>query len=622
MLGSRAAIDRIGLVAILVGFALPLLSRLIEPEMRSDEAIYSYAAERIVDTGNWLTPRYIPTDNVFLEKPPLKLWLVAAGIKLGLLPRDESGLRFFDGLFGAIGFFYVYLYARRLAGVGGGVVAALVLFTLEPLAFDHGLRSANMESAVFLCYCGGVYHFGRWVETAGREARGHAWAVTAWFVLGFMTKFVAAFFLPVVAAVALGFRPAGLRLAIDRSKEWLAPAAAALVVCAPWFIYQSWLHGALFWNTIFSVHVYQRFTTFVDATHLNPWHYYVSTTWREILHAGSAIAILAGLARLVYVAWRGTEWLARLAVVWAVVPVVLISLGSSKLPHYAYPFWPPLGIGAGMAFVWALGHLDRRVGSRVERALVARLPARIAGWSQQSAGPRRVLLGIALALAALAAVTLAYGPLRFDVGDVTIFRNSSVLRPLFFSVVLAWIGGYSRSLVRLVGVTAVALLLPLSAYAHKLERLSRIDHPIREMRDCMVDVKASGVPVGAGVLAASGWVFHHGYYFYLWRIGPYVQTETFSAEQTLARLTRPGEQTPVLIARADYDTLMAGLPPEGSPADDQTARDLRSVLKNHSIRFDDNIAAIFPGPFRPCATRLIAKAGRPIWPDPAPRRAR
>lgn len=144
--------------------------------MRNDEALYSYAVERILETGDWLTPRLIPDDGPFYEKPPLKLWIVAGAMKLGLVPQNETGLRYFDALFGGVAFLYVYTLGWRLAGVACGLLSVLLLFTLDPLLFAHGLRSNNMEAAVLLGYCGGAYHFLRWVEEQSRP-RLHALAV-------------------------------------------------------------------------------------------------------------------------------------------------------------------------------------------------------------------------------------------------------------------------------------------------------------------------------------------------------------------------------------------------------------------------------------------------------------
>ncbi len=152
----------ITVLLVLLLFCFPLFLGLSRWDVGNDEAIYSYAVDRILETGEWLTPRSIPTDEPFLEKPPLKFWMVAAPIRVGLLPHDEFGLRFIDALCGAAAFVYVFLLGRWLAGPVCGAAAVLVLFTIDPLLFEHGLRSNNMEAPLFLSYCGGLFHFARW----------------------------------------------------------------------------------------------------------------------------------------------------------------------------------------------------------------------------------------------------------------------------------------------------------------------------------------------------------------------------------------------------------------------------------------------------------------------------
>src|SRR5690349_6322773 len=102
MAGFRTAGRWLGFLLVLSCFSAPLLYSLREPDMRNDEAIYSYAVERMVDTGDWVTPRSIPTHWTFFEKPPLKFWMVSAVSRSGILQRIEAGLRFLDGLFGGI----------------------------------------------------------------------------------------------------------------------------------------------------------------------------------------------------------------------------------------------------------------------------------------------------------------------------------------------------------------------------------------------------------------------------------------------------------------------------------------------------------------------------------------
>ncbi|HUL75393.1 MAG TPA: hypothetical protein VLT86_19930 [Vicinamibacterales bacterium] len=618
MTGLKGAAFWAGAVLVAALFALPLLVGLNEPEMRSDEAIYSYAVERILDTGHWLTPRSIPTDAPFLEKPPLKFWIVAAGIKSGLLPNNDAGLRWFDGLFGAIGFLYVFLIGNRLAGPTCGVIAVLVLFTLDPLLFEHGLRSNNMEASVFLCYCGGMYHFIEWVESApGRARRLHPWAVAAYFVLGFMTKDVAALFLPMVGVTALTWRRGGGARLLGAWRDWLLPVAAAVAVIAPWFIYESRLFGEGFWHIILGTHVYQRFTSWLDPAHLHPWHYYFSATWAEIGYAGTRIIVAAGIVRLAVAAIRGESWTARVVLLWGALPLVLISIGTSKLLHYAYPFWPPIGLAAGLLFAWALHEVGDAVSTSLGERLGRLIPRRLAMAATGGRRARIALLAVAALLAVIALWTAFVAPVHLEIGNVVLFRNSTFLRPAFAAVVLFWLAGQSRTLLRLALAFALVFLLPVTAYMDKIHRIGRVDHPIRAARDCIDALEARDPAAARGVMNASGDVLHHSYYYYLWRTGPWISADHFSLDDTLARLTTPGRQAPVLIARADYDALRATLPPQpgpgAPPANGDPVAELRRTLTVGAVTFDDNIAMLLPGPFQACAAPMLAADGKPIW---------
>lgn len=229
-------IDVLPVALIILVFGVPLFLGLGAADMRNDEAIYSYAVQRILETGDWLLPRTIPDDFPFLEKPPLKFWMVAAPIAAGALPLDEFGLRAWDALFGALSFVYVFLLGRSLGGVVCGGTAVLMLFSLPSLVFEHGLRSNNMEASLLLAYCGGLYHFSRWLSSPGEARPMHAAGVAAYFVLGFMTKFVAAFFLPMICASALLLMPGGWRRLCSAWRDWRWPAVAAVAIGAPWFV--------------------------------------------------------------------------------------------------------------------------------------------------------------------------------------------------------------------------------------------------------------------------------------------------------------------------------------------------------------------------------------------------
>ena len=117
------------LALVLLLFCLPLFVGLRSLDLETDEAIYSFAVDRMLEDGQWLQPKSSPSETLaFLEKPPLKFWMVAAPIKAGLLPDDEFGLRFWDAVAGTIAFGYVFAIGSLLAGPVCGFVAVLLLF--------------------------------------------------------------------------------------------------------------------------------------------------------------------------------------------------------------------------------------------------------------------------------------------------------------------------------------------------------------------------------------------------------------------------------------------------------------------------------------------------------------
>jgi len=293
-------VGKFWLVLILLLCCFPLFIGLGKNDLRGDEAGHSFSVVRILETGDWLVPKSSPNEDwAFVEKPPLKFWIVAAPIRLGLLPLDEFSLRFWDALFGGAAFLYVFAIGGLMAGPVCGAVAVLVCVTFSPLLFEHGLRTNNMEAALLLSYCGGVFHYLKWARTEDRRwRRVHAVGVALYFALGFMTKFVAVLFLPaVLVAGSLLFREYRRRLIRDW-KPWLAVSALALALISPWFIFATLKFGRAFWNEILFQQVVTRFSSYLDPNHLQPWWFYWVSLYKNFLYAGSLFLVVAGVLLL------------------------------------------------------------------------------------------------------------------------------------------------------------------------------------------------------------------------------------------------------------------------------------------------------------------------------------
>jgi 4-amino-4-deoxy-L-arabinose transferase-like glycosyltransferase len=548
------------LALVIAAFCLPLFFGLGRTDVENDEGIYSYAVDQILINGDWLNPRASPDEAaIFLEKPPLKFWIVALPIRLGLLPHNEVGLRFWDALFGAVSFLYVFAIGRRLGGMLCGLISVIVLFVYEPLLFDHGLRGNNMEAPLFLCYCGGIYHYLAWgtLEDTKRRRR-HIIGVAGYFFLGFMTKFVAALFLPVVLAATSLMLPDTRRRLFADFKFWVAAGAGVLALTAPWFIYQQLTSGSAVWSVMFGAHVFQRFTASLDASHLHPWNYYWVTLWKDFTHMGTSWLALGGVILLCVDAWRLKRLEHLTVLAWLFIPLGLMSAGTSKLYHYCYPFVPPVALAVGFGPAWlartGAEHIDRAMTAIHDRMTAART------WSRFV---RNALLVATFIAAGLAVATLLLGSVHWRIGGVTIVRNSHVARPLLVALVLATLSGRGVMAARIIFPTALLMLvLPINGYEDVLRRIKVEAHPLRSARDCLTGVRgaqlaAGGAAPGIYAIGERKW-FLHSYYYYLHHVGGWDRTDDVNNEFLNDALFVPGRQRPVLIGDAEYGRYKTG----------------------------------------------------------------
>jgi 4-amino-4-deoxy-L-arabinose transferase-like glycosyltransferase len=604
---------RVGGILVLAFFGLPLFIGLGEEDLRNDEAIYSYSVDRMLETGDWLTPRAIPFDGPFLEKPPLKVWIAAGLIRSGLVPSDERGLRFADALFGAIAFLYVYALGHLLAGPICGGVAVLVLFTFGQLVFVHGVRSNNMEAGLLLAYAGAMYHFARWdALTTSPRKTAHALAVGAYFAFGFMMKFVAVLFLPLICAGALMWRSRDSRPRLSELwRAWLAPAVLAVALCAPWFVAASLEHGRLVWNVMFGDHVFTRFTGALDPAHLAPWTAYLEWIWGDLVQARTAWLVVAGGLLLSARAWIGRPWLARLFLLWFVVPIALMSMGSSKLPHYAFPYLPPLALAAGYAVALVVGAITGPIGAFDFRRIGVTMPKGIR-IPRALAMVRGALVVVAVMAFVVALWTVLDGRLMWNFGAGLRLSNASVERPLVLGAFLLWLGAAPLSRLHTWVVVPLMVLLIVPAYEGVVDRFRRPNRPLSTLRACAVEVqRTSANAAGHSVYNAASRNTSHPFFYYLRSIGPMTFAEAPSEQEIRRRLVDREDESPMIVSRDGFTTMMVALRPRRSPElarvswDDEPIDSRQTAVSGVTDR-DGHLIVVLPGPYQACVLPVVA----------------
>jgi 4-amino-4-deoxy-L-arabinose transferase-like glycosyltransferase len=369
-----------------------------------------------------------------------------------------------------------------------------------------------------------------------------------YFVLGFMVKFVAALFLPAVLVTALVALPATRVRLVRDWRLWGGVAVVGLALIAPWFLYAYARYGQVLWTTIVGVHVYQRFTTALDAAHVQPWYYYFLTLYEWLSASGVAGLVIGGFVALAWQVLVRKRFDALVIILWAFMPMVLLSFGSSKLYHYAYPFLPAYALAAGyfVAIFFALAAAPVARGLGALRSFMRRRFPSLAGAGGR--WPVRVVFLTALiALAVFALTNLARG-------RTSKFRPAIVALP--FVLPLAF-GPRGRSYVL---PFVVISLLPLPAYRASLLALAEESHPYRSTAECLAGVdrrlgSRRGLYVAWPYLGTS-----HPVNYYFRRVKPWERELSVDPNKVAAYgLGSAAAVRPILIYGTEYRKLPADL---------------------------------------------------------------
>jgi 4-amino-4-deoxy-L-arabinose transferase-like glycosyltransferase len=308
------------------------------------------------------------------------------------------------------------------------------------------------------------------------------------------------------------------------------------------------------------------------------------TIW---LSLGGIVLVLARLVR----GRRLEEWL---LLAWLVLPLALISIGTSKIQHYAYPFLPALALAAGYGPGWLAEASREPVDTFMTIVYRRFLEGR--GWILRA---RYVFLGLAGAAALLALATLVIGQVNIRIGDLQLFRNSHVFRPVFAAFVFATLAGRGVEAARwMVPIAILLSTVPAQAYEDTWVHLRRDEHPMRSARDCLLNVREQELKAGRpapGIYAIreQKWMLHSHFYYFrglAWERGDELDERAVSDG-----LFEAGRQRPILMSDGDYQAFKP--------------RHAEALLAVPAVRLRD-VLLLMPGPYSACGPAPSPGASR------------
>lgn len=339
-----SALDRWWLIGFTLAAGLLLTINLGHLPLKDwDEGLVAQVAREIwqapAGSQTWLHPTL--WGEPYFNKPPLVHWLIAAFYAIGGVNEWTARLPGALLTMLSVPLFYGLsreLFYQRLPAV----FATLVYLTSLPVIRNG--RFAMLDGAV-LCFTLLLV----WCLVRARRDYRYLLAAGLAFGLLCLTKGVLVALL--LGGMTLLFLAWDTPRLLRQPDLWLGLLLGSVPAIA-WYGAQ-WMHyGAGFLGNNLVEQSLQRIWTDVEDNGASIWYYLF-----ELLKYGAPWILFLPLALRLTWNSRNLSW-ARLALVWAVVYFLAISLMATKLPWYILPLFPALAlmVGAQLTELWHHGN--------------------------------------------------------------------------------------------------------------------------------------------------------------------------------------------------------------------------------------------------------------------------
>ena len=296
-----------------------------------DEATYAQLAHEMVQTGDWITPHWngVPLH----DKPPLVLWCMALGMRLGI--TSEVAARLPSAFAGLAVLGLTIMLGRSMFCWWTAVAAAALLLIRSSyhggnfvVLARQGMLDVPLTAFALwalLLFWSGLTRPGAWVWMGVPCG------------LAFMTKGLQV--VPLVAALivsALLVHATDRTLGRDHVRSFAMAVTIAMAIAVPWHLLEAHLHGREFVDGYFLVHL--RKVAHIEAGDRGNWKFYPSALAGNIPRAWLVVAGTVCIA--IWQAIVARDKRAIVLVTWIVIPFTVYSIAATKLPWYVVPLQP------------------------------------------------------------------------------------------------------------------------------------------------------------------------------------------------------------------------------------------------------------------------------------------
>lgn len=304
-----------------------------------DEPRFSRAALEMAASGNYLYPTF--NGELRPDKPILIYWLMQA--PLALLGPVEAAVRLPAVLGAGAALLLTWFLGRRL--LGAGALAGLAVLGTSALFLFTG--SAATTDAVLLAWITAALFAA--AAALGSGPRRGAFVLLALALAGaLLTKGPVGLAIPLLVAalawlLARGARPPGRPFFLFLA----GGSAAALLLFLAWGLPANAATGGEFLEQGLGKHVVHRSQAPMEGHGGNFFLYLPYYLLTPLLTFLPWTLFLPGALSALIGGRTATGAFRALLLAWIAAPVALMTLVSTKLPHYILPIWPALALATG-----------------------------------------------------------------------------------------------------------------------------------------------------------------------------------------------------------------------------------------------------------------------------------
>ena len=299
----------------------------------NNEPRYAYTARNMLESGDWITPRY--KGKLRTDKPILTYWLIAASSKL--LNRgsvDEFSSRFPFALMGLLGVMVTFFFGASLWGARAGFISGLTLLFTNEYIITARRSTPDMALCFFILMTLFLFHHG--YNSAERKKLLYALAYVP-AAMGFLTKGPVAVIIPGGAA----FVYLAVRKDLREIKRLLSIPGIGLflAVILPWFL----LVTPEFSRDFFLLHNLKHGLKGLD--HQKSWYFYLQALPGSF--APAAFFLPAGVWFWMKEEERYNSPL-LLLLIWFSLTLLIFSMAAAKRVVYLLPMAPAIALLTGV----------------------------------------------------------------------------------------------------------------------------------------------------------------------------------------------------------------------------------------------------------------------------------